>query len=228
MNKADEQAVCFPGGLTMPSILSSPRTGGGLTSPTRPAPSAPRDEDLLAQYRAGERSALDELFRRYRLLAYRVAYRLLGNEADALDAVQEGFVKVLVHLESFEGRSTFKTWLLRVISNAALDLGRQRGRQDFLSIDAPEAEERDSLQPLAESNPAIGLERADLRHLLEQALATLPEAQRRTFVLHADAELSYREVAEVMGISIGTVMSRLYYARQKLRTFLARRVAVGP
>lgn len=211
----------------MPSILSSPRTGGGFTNLTRPTPSAARDEDLLAQYRAGDRSALDELFRRYRLLAYRVAYRLLGNEADALDAVQEGFVKVLVHLESFEGRSTFKTWLLRVISNAALDLGRQRGRQDFLSIDAPEAEERDSLQPLAETNPAIGLERADLRHLLEQALATLPEAQRRTFVLHADAELSYREVADVMGISIGTVMSRLYYARQKLRTFLARRVAVG-
>ncbi|MBL8799366.1 MAG: RNA polymerase sigma factor [Planctomycetia bacterium] len=212
----------------MPSILSSPRTGGGFTSLTRPAPPPARDEDLLAQYRGGDRSALDELFRRHRLLAYRVAYRLLGNEADALDAVQEGFVKVLVHLDSFEGRSTFKTWLLRVISNAALDLGRQRGRQDFLSIDAPEAEEREGLQPLAETNPAVGLERADLRGLLEQALATLPEAQRRTFVLHADAELSYREVAEVMNISIGTVMSRLYYARQKLRTFLTRRMAVGP
>jgi RNA polymerase sigma-70 factor (ECF subfamily) len=72
----------------------------------------------------------------------------------------------------------------------------------------------------------LGLEREDLRHLLEEALATLPEAQRRTFVLHVEAELSYREVAEVLGISIGTVMSRLYYARQRLRAYLAQRVSL--
>jgi RNA polymerase sigma-70 factor (ECF subfamily) len=73
-------------------------------------------------------------------------------------------------------------------------------------------------------NPGQGLEQADLRRLLDQALAALPEAQRRTFVLHADGGLSYREVAEVLGISIGTVMSRLYYARQRLRTFLDGRL----
>jgi RNA polymerase sigma-70 factor (ECF subfamily) len=66
------------------------------------------------------------------------------------------------------------------------------------------------------------LEREDLRRLLQQALATLPVAQRQTFVLHAEAEMSYREVADALGISIGTVMSRLYYARQKLRVHLAR------
>ena len=73
-------------------------------------------------------------------------------------------------------------------------------------------------------DPAVGLERADLRRLLDEALATLSEAQRKTFVLHAEAELSYREVAQVLGISIGTVMSRLYYARQKLRAYLAQRI----
>ena len=76
------------------------------------------------------------------------------------------------------------------------------------------------MQPSAAADPAGGLERADLRRLLDRALAELPEAQRRTFVLHADAGLSYREVADVLGISIGTVMSRLYYARQKLRILL--------
>src|SRR2546429_8240807 len=89
----------------------------------------PSDEQLLARHAAGDRLALEELFRRYRQPAYRVAYRLLGNEADALDAVQEGFVKVLTNLANFQGRSSFKTWLLRVVSNAALDLGRQRGRR---------------------------------------------------------------------------------------------------
>ena len=76
-----------------------------------------------------------------------------------------------------------------------------------------------------DADPADGLYRADLRRLLDQALATLPEAQRRTFVLHADGGLSYREVADGMAISIGTVMSRLFYARQKLRAYLSSRLA---
>jgi RNA polymerase sigma-70 factor (ECF subfamily) len=185
-------------------------------------PPAPSDEQLLGRLARGERGVLDELFVRHRALAYRVAFRLLGNEADALDAVQEGFVKALSHLPGFEGRSSFKTWLLRVVSNAALDLGRQRGRRETLSFDAFPPTDREGLQPLALADPALGLERADLRRLLDRALAELPEAQRRTFVLHAEAELSYREVAEVLGISIGTVMSRLFYARQKLRVLLAR------
>ena len=182
---------------------------------------AQSDEQLLARFSRGERAALEELFRRYRQPAYRVAYRLLGHEADALDAVQEGFVKALTHLQSFRGQSSFKTWLLRVVSNAALDLGRQRGRRETVSLPGGAAED-DGRGPAVPDEPGRGLERADLRRLLDRALATLPEAQRRTFVLHAEAELSYREVAAVLGISIGTVMSRLYYARQKLRAYLSR------
>jgi RNA polymerase sigma-70 factor (ECF subfamily) len=189
-----------------------------ISALTAPAPS---DEQLLARLGSGDREALEELFQRYRLLAYRVAHRFLGHEADALDAVQEGFVKALTHLPGFQGRSSFKTWLLRVVSNAALDLGRQRGRRETLSLNAFGAKDQERVQPLATEDPTQGLERADLRRLLDRALASLPEAQRQTFVLHADAGLSYREVAEVLNISIGTVMSRLYYARQKLRAFLA-------
>jgi RNA polymerase sigma-70 factor (ECF subfamily) len=190
---------------------------------TAPCPPAPSDEELLGRHAAGERQALEELFRRYRQPAYRVAYRLLGNEADALDAVQEGFVKALTHLHGFQGRSSFKTWLLRVVSNAALDLGRQRGRREALSLEAAQAGESDDASLRTTEEAGRGLERADLRVLLDRALATLSEAQRQTFVLYADAGLSYREVAEVMGTSIGTVMSRLYYARQKLRAYLAER-----
>jgi RNA polymerase sigma-70 factor (ECF subfamily) len=186
------------------------------------SPPVPSDEQLLARSAVGDRGALDELLQRYRLLAYRVAYRLLGNESDALDAVQDGFVKALIHLPSFQGRSTFKTWLLRVVSNAALDLGRQRGRKEGVSLDGLGGRDRERLEPLTVEDPAGGLERADLRRLLDRALGLLPEAQRRTFVLHAEAGLSYREVAEALEISIGTVMSRLFYARQKLRGYLSR------
>jgi RNA polymerase sigma-70 factor (ECF subfamily) len=188
---------------------------------TATCPPVPSDEQLLACFAAGRREALEELFRRYRTPAYRVAHRLLGHEADALDAVQEGFVKALTHLDSFRGQSSFKTWLLRVVSNAALDLGRQRGRRETVSLPG-NASDSDS-SPTVPDDPTRRLERADLRRILDEALAALPDAQRQTFVLHADAGLSYREVADVLGISIGTVMSRLYYARQKLRAFLAER-----
>jgi RNA polymerase sigma-70 factor, ECF subfamily len=178
------------------------------------------DEALLKQAVAGDRESLEELFKRYRLVAYRVAHRLLGNEADALDAVQDAFVKALVHLPSFQGRSSFKTWMLRVVSNAALDLGRQRGRREAVSMDALGPKYREECEPLLEPNPSRELDRLDLRRKLQEALAQLPAAQRQTFVLHAEAELSYREVAETLGISIGTVMSRLYYARLRLRVLL--------
>lgn len=182
---------------------------------------SPTDDALLGRFAAGDVGALDDLFRRYREVTYKVAYRLLGNEADALDAVQDGFVNALRHLDRFGGRSSFKTWLLRVVSNAALDLGRQRRRRDsWASSSATEDSiPADSLPP-----PDGNLDNADLRRLLDRALSALPEAQRRTFVLHADGGLTYREVADALGISIGTVMSRVFYARQKLRSILTDQV----
>jgi RNA polymerase sigma-70 factor (ECF subfamily) len=177
---------------------------------------------LLARLAGGDSTALDELFRRYRSTAYRVAYRLLGNEADALDAVQDGFVKALTRLGSFQGRSSFKTWLLRVVTNAALDMGRQRHRRNKLRLVLPESAQLDDYQPASAEDPSHGLEREDLRRLLDGALASLSDAHRQTFILHADADLSYREVAEVLGISIGTVMSRLFYARQRLKAYLEK------
>jgi RNA polymerase sigma-70 factor (ECF subfamily) len=145
---------------------------------------------------------------------------LLGHEADALDAVQEGFVKALTHLPGFRQQSSFKTWLLRIVTNASLDLGRARRRRGA----RVEANFPDEDPPAG--GPGVGgeLDRADLRDALDRALAALPEAQRKTFVLHVDGGLSYREVADVLGISVGTVMSRLYYARQRLKLLLAPRV----
>lgn len=181
------------------------------------------DHLLLERVVAGQDpAALDELFRRYRQVAYRVAYRLLGNEADALDAVQDGFVNALTNVSRFRAESSFKTWLLRVVSNAALDLGRSRRRRDARIGAATSADESSLIDPTP--SPDAGLDRHDLRRKLDRALAVLPEPQRQTFVLHADGGLSYREVAETLGISIGTVMSRLFYARKRLKLLLADQV----
>ena len=148
---------------------------------------------------------------------------MLGREADALDAVQDGFVKALTNLDRFRGHSSFKTWLLRIVSNAALDLGRQRKRDARLP-QAPPGDQPDRFGPANLPPPDTELARADLRRRIDAALVRLPESQRQTFVLHVDGGLSYREVAESLGISIGTVMSRLFYARQKLKTLLADQI----
>ncbi|MFL5328431.1 MAG: RNA polymerase sigma factor [Gemmataceae bacterium] len=190
-----------------------------MVAVTASPPAPPTDEQLLGRHAAGDRHALDELFRRHRQPAYRVAFRLLGQEADALDAVQEAFIKVITHLDGFERRSSFKTWLMRVVTNAALDLGRKRSRRATL----PEMDEGGEVDAgvLTWDDPTRGLENADLRKALNKALAELPDVQRQTLVLHVEGELSYKEVAEVLGISIGTVMSRLFYARQKLKSALS-------
>ena len=182
----------------------------------------PSDRDLIDRILRGDRPALDRLLERHHSVAYRVACRLLRHEADALDAVQDGFVNVLSHLDRFRGQSSFRTWLLRIVSNAALDIGRSKQRRD--SRHSSPSEDFHGVQDGRGVPLDSGLERADLRGLLDDALAELPPIQRQTFVLHVDGDLSYREVAEVLGISIGTVMSRLFYARQRLRLSLAHRV----
>ncbi|GIW89255.1 MAG: sigma-24 [Isosphaeraceae bacterium] len=187
---------------------------------------APDDDQLLLQVRRGDRSAREELFRRHFGVAYRVAHRLLGHDHDALDAVQDGFLKAVAHLAEFDRRCEFRTWLLRIVTNAALDLGRRRRRRPTLSLDDRSALDPDNAQPSSADvvgppvDPALNLHRSDLRRQLDAALATLSPATRATFVLFAEAELSYKEIAACQRVPIGTVMSRLHYARLKLQELL--------
>lgn len=175
------------------------------------------DEQLVALARGGDASARETLFHRHWEVSRRVAYRLLGNEQDALDAVQDAFLKAVRHLGDFDGRSGFRTWLIRIVTNAALDSGRRRKRQPSVPI----ADDRRDIEPAVEEDPALGLRQRDLRAALDQALDRLKPDLRVTFLLFAEAGLSYQEIADCQEIPIGTVMSRIYYARQKLQGFLA-------
>ncbi len=161
---------------------------------------------------------LDELFRRYRTVAYRVAYRLLGREADALDAVQDGFVNALTHLDRFHGRSSFKTWLLRVVCNRRARMWGGSESEMNAYHKRRVTLRRTTLGRTTHRPPMPVWNEPTSRRAINAALARLPEPQRQTFVLHIEGGLTYREVAEALGISIGTVMSRLFYARQKLKT----------
>lgn len=175
------------------------------------------DGTLLDLARGGDGPAREELFRRHFGIAYRVARRLLSHDQDALDAVQDGFLKAVRHLEEFDGRSEFRTWLLRIVTNAAIDLGRRQRRRPATALDDHPASFALAAAP---EDPARGLQGADMRRAIDSALDRLSPKLRSTFVLFAEAELSYKEIAEAQEIPIGTVMSRLNQARQKLQGFL--------
>ena len=180
---------------------------------------ATTDEMLLELARGGDRPAREELFRRHWEVSYRVAHRLLGHEHDALDAVHDGYLKALNALDTCDGRSGFRAWLLRVVANAALDFGRKRRRRDKLRLLSFErGNTRNS--GFDEADPAVGLEREDLRKVLDAALAKLGPEKRAAFVLFAEAGLSYKEIAECQRVPLGTVMSRISDARHKLQTIL--------
>jgi RNA polymerase sigma-70 factor (ECF subfamily) len=177
------------------------------------------DETLVQLSRGGDAFAREELFRRHFGVSYRVAYRFLGHEHDAQDAVQEAFVKAITHLNDFDGRSEFRTWLLAIVTNAALDVGRRRGRRAARALSNGSGL---SIEAFEEADPARGLYREDLRRILDAALGRLSPPLRTAFILFAEAGLSYKEIAAALDIPMGTVMSRINAARQKLQVILGR------
>jgi RNA polymerase sigma-70 factor (ECF subfamily) len=175
------------------------------------------DETLVALARNGDRPACEELFRRHQNFAYGVAYRLLGHADDALDAVQDAFTKAFTHLHDFDGRSGFRTWLTRIVQNAATDLGRKRKRRPLSGLNDAH---KNGVEPAFEEDPARGLHQQDLRRQINEALQRLKPKIRSTFILYAESGLKYNEIAEIQEIPIGTVMSRISAARQKLQADL--------
>ncbi len=215
----------MPGTLTKTRAGTDQESGGAERTL-----SVTSDEILVARTRAGDRRAREELFHRHWGIAYRVAHRLLGHEQDTLDAVQEAFLKAVIHLGEFDGRSGFRTWLLRIVTNTALDAGRHRSRsllRRSLSLSGSGSNPNTgsgvdvpgrSIEPSCDADPAAGLHRDDLRRQIDAALDRLSPPLRAAFVLFAEAGLSYKEIAAIQEIPLGTVMSRISAARQKLQT----------
>jgi len=188
-----------------------------------PADSPVSEPELRLVERAagGDRQARRDLFERYRDIAFRVAYRVTGHREDALDMVQEGFIKAFEKLEGFRGGASFKTWLLRIVTNASLDLLRSRQVRSAYSLDQSDEERGAAMQvPTREERVEKQSEREEQSRRIAAALDELPPAQRGVFVLFATGELTYGEIAEAVGVPIGTVMSRIHHARKVLKARL--------
>jgi RNA polymerase sigma-70 factor (ECF subfamily) len=178
---------------------------------SRPA-SSDTELDLIARAQGGDRWAFNELVRRHRQGVVNVVYRMCGDTNTAEDAAQEAFIRAWQHLPSYRPRSPFRNWMYRIATNAARDVLRRERETidvDDLPLVAPDA------------GPEVAVEGQERGERVRQAVLSLPSASREVLVLREYEGLSYREIAETLGIPIGTVMSRLNYARSRLRQSLA-------
>ena len=171
----------------------------------------------------GDTDAFEELVARHRDKIYARAYSMMRNEEEAIDLSQEAWVKGWQRLAQFQGESSFGTWMTRVVINLCLDALRKQKRQRTESMEAIEEESGgvERQMPVVTVNPTAGLERAELRQRINKALTQLSNEHRTALVLHEFEEMEYKEIAKTMGCSIGTDMSRLFYARRKMAALLA-------
>jgi len=174
------------------------------------------DYALLKRIARGEQAALEELFRRHERRLYQLAYRLLKDPQETEDALQEVFLKAYEHAGRYQPISTVKAWLNRITANHCLNRLRERVPQDSL-----DDEERAPQLPSLNATPLEALEESDLARRLEGLLEALPENQRRALVLKRFGDLSYQEIAEIMGTTPGAVDGLIKRARQFLRKALA-------
>ncbi|HEY8154463.1 MAG TPA: sigma-70 family RNA polymerase sigma factor [Myxococcota bacterium] len=191
------------------------------------APS-PSDAAVIERAKRGDHEAFGVLVERYQGRAYGLALRVLRNEEQARDAVQDAFLKVYGSLKKFEGRSGFYTWFYRLVMNVCLDMKRRDRSSRHVEWEEERAVEiaqgAESLAPgsgdPSRGGPAAALERSELRELMARAIEALPDAARRTLELREIDGLSYAEIAEALGVPKGTVMSRLFHARRRVQAAL--------
>jgi RNA polymerase sigma-70 factor, ECF subfamily len=178
---------------------------------------------LVREAQQGETAAFEELVARHRDRVYARAYSMMRNEEEALDLSQEAWVKGWQRLRQFQGESSFGTWMTRIVINLCLDELRRQKRHRAESIEGM-GEDSGGVErqmPVVTVNPTSGLERAELRQRIDDALGKLSTEHRTVLVLHEFEEMEYKAIAKTVGCSIGTVMSRLFYARRKLAALLA-------
>jgi RNA polymerase sigma-70 factor (ECF subfamily) len=169
--------------------------------------------DLIALAQRGDRQAFGELVRRHREGVINVVYRMCGDVNLAEDAAQEAFIRAWQHLHSYRPRSLFRNWVYRIATNAALDVLRRE--RETVDIDTLPLEASDE-------GPEATVEDKEQGERVRQAVLALPPASRAVLILREYEGLAYQEIADTLNIPIGTVMSRLNYARDRLRESLSR------
>ncbi len=175
------------------------------------------ETEMISRCQQGDQEALKEIFNKYHKKVYRIAYGVVRHREEALDIVQEVFIKLFRSIKNFKGKSHFYTYLYRMVMNTAIDHARKTGKQFISSLD-----EEGSFEPSdeLEKGPEKILLQKELEERVKGAMEKLPAEQRAALIFRDVEGLSYQEIAEAMGCSIGTVMSRLHYGRKRIQELL--------
>jgi RNA polymerase sigma-70 factor (ECF subfamily) len=182
---------------------------GNLSEPSK---------ELLNDCKAGDSSAFNQIFYMYRSYAYNLVYKITGPRGDHEDLVQEVFFQVYLSIKSFQGDSSFKTWFHRVIINTCT--ARWRFQEAAKRISPRQTTSLDNLDYDLPSHETSISKQLELKNLVEMALATLDDKLRVPLVLNVYSEMDLSEIAHTLDIPEGTVKSRLFTARQKMREYL--------
>jgi RNA polymerase sigma-70 factor, ECF subfamily len=213
------------GGRTPDAVNSAAPASSNRESRKR---EAEEDRVLMESAKQGDRAAFRTLVERHERRAFVIAVGLLRDDADAHEVVQEAFLRVYRGLDKFQGTSSFFTWLYRIISNLSIDVMRRPGRyvaaepeDGQLKLRGIDEADYPLLSRIDGADPLDKLHRARLADRIRTALDALPPYHRGVIVMREIEGLSYEEMAEAMGVSKGTIMSRLFHARQKMQRALA-------
>ncbi len=200
------------------------------TDPTSLSDGAPADEDLVEKAKAGDFSAFETLVMRHQERVYRLALRMMGTESDAQEVVQDALLSAWRNLAKFEGKAQFGSWLYRIAANAALMMLRSRRRHPQVSMEdvVIEGAEEGGVNGFGASGddwskrPDDQLQSTELRNAIQTAVDDLPEAARTVFLVRDVEGLSTEETADMLGLSVPAVKTRLHRARLTLREAITR------
>jgi len=204
------QASRSPSGSALPKNVSSRE---GLD-----------DTALVHRSRKGDMAAYDELIRRYQERIYATIYHMTANHEDANDLAQETFIKAYQALRSFKGDSSFYTWIYRIAVNKSINFLKQRKHRAHMSLndlDFNAEHDPDLVALISDKTPRRDVNLAELQEKLNEAMQKLSETHRMVVALHDVQGLAHEEIGQIMDCNVGTVRSRLFYARQQLQAYLS-------
>ena len=208
--------------MTEPTSRKAPK---GTSAPASATPTVPTEELVLVKRaRQGDLGAYDELVRRYQERIYATIYHMTSNHEDANDLAQEAFIKAYHALKSFKGGSSFYTWVYRIAVNKTINYLKQRKNKAQMSLDDIDfnaEHDPDLVALISEKTPRREVNLSELQEKLNAAMQKLSEPHRLVVTLHDVQGLSHEEIAKIMDCNIGTVRSRLFYARQQLQAYLS-------
>jgi RNA polymerase sigma-70 factor, ECF subfamily len=190
-----------------------------------PAQADVSELDLVKQCQAGDPEAFDQLVGRYRTRVFGMIYNMVHNEQDAWDLAQDSFLKAWKSIGRFRSQSSFYTWIYRIVTNVTIDWLRKKqvkgsGAEFDDAIQLKDIDPASRTVPKADALPHQRMEQREIRARIDDAIAQLSPDHRAVILMKETEDMQYHEIAEALGCSIGTVMSRLFYARKKLQNLL--------